>query len=482
MSSHLSAETFEQNARSALGDKTLRGALRRATDLFGERRTQAVGELPEWEALRERGRAIKAEALAHLDVYLAQFADNAEKRGVQVHWARDAREANEVVIGLARAQGAGTIVKSKSMTSEEIGLNAALEAAGLLPVETDLGEWIIQLAGETPSHIIVPAIHKTRQQIGELFAEKLTIEPSDDPVLLTRAARRILREIFAEADMGVSGVNFAVAETGSFLVLENEGNARMTTSLPRVHVAVMGIEKVIPRWADLEVFLRLLPRSGTGQHLTSYQTIFTGAAPMGGEGPEEVHVVIVDNGRSAMLERGVTRQSLACIRCGACLNACPVYQVIGGHAYGSVYPGPIGAVITPQLAGLDKAAKLPFASSLCGACRDVCPVKIDIPALLLHLRSRVVERAGAGQVQGASTPGRWRERQAFRVWAAAMSNPARYRTFTRLLRWTQPLVARPGILQSVAKKLSAPLGAWTAARELRPAAKRSFREEWEESR
>src|SRR5437660_920357 len=312
---------------------------------------------------------------------LDEKVDAIERAGARVHWARDAAEACEIIARIAERRGARTIVKSKSMASEEIHLNAALARRGMEPVETDLGEYIVQLAGETPSHIVAPAIHKTRAQIGALFAEKLGTEPSDDIATLAAAARQALRRRFAEADLGVSGVNFAVAETGTILILENEGNARLTTSLPRTHVALMGIEKVIPRFADLEVFLRLLPRSGTGQALTAYQSLLTGTKRHAAdEGPEELHIVVLDNGRSRMLASPVTRQTLACIRCGACLNACPVYRQIGGHAYGSVYPGPIGAVLTPQLLGMGESAELPYASSLCGACRDVCPVKIDIPA------------------------------------------------------------------------------------------------------
>src|ERR687884_120871 len=422
------SETFDQNAREALADVQLRGALRNLAATFGGRRKEAIATVEDWEGLRDRARAAKDETLAHLDKYLEAFAGNAEKAGAQIHWARDGAEACRIVLELIRARGASKVDKSKSMATEEIHLNHALEAEGLAPVETDLGEWIIQLAHETPSHIVVPAIHKSKRQIAELFAEKVGIEPTDDVAVLTGAARRVLRQRFAEADAGISGVNFGVAETGTFLILENEGNARLTTSLPRMHIAVMGIEKIIPRLVDLDVFLKLLPRSGTGQRLTSYQSIITGVkrGPED-EGPEEVHIVLMDNGRSRMLSHPVTRQSLACIRCGACLNACPVYQQIGGHAYGSVYPGPIGAVITPQLAGLASAAQLPYASSLCGACREVCPVKIDIPELLLHLRAEIVEGTRTGTADQRGPVRRKRlERLAFRLYARAWSSPALY--------------------------------------------------------
>ncbi len=416
--------TFERDARTALADGRLRGALRHATTLFGERRRAALATVPDWEGARDRARAIKDETLAHLDRYLEEFTANAERAGARVHWARDATEACDIIGEIAEQCGARIVVKSKSMASEEIHLNAALARRGIEPVETDLGEYIVQLAGETPSHIVVPAIHKTKA--------------------------------FAEADLGISGVNFAVAETGTILILENEGNARLTTSLPRTHVALMGIEKVIPRFADLDVFLQLLPRSGTGQVLTAYQSLLTGTKRTPeDEGPEELHIVVLDNGRSRMLASAVTRQSLACIRCGACLNACPVYRQIGGHAYGSVYPGPIGAVLSPQLFGLARSAALPYASSLCGACRDVCPVKIDIPALLLHLRAQVVaRRVGEPRVL---------ERLAFWIYAAVMVRP-------RLFEWVMHAVRRLRIMP--------PLGAWTKWRDLRPLAPQSFREQW----
>src|SRR5437870_3314244 len=453
---HLTAETFDANARAALTDVQLRGALRKATALFGERRLEATKSLPDWEDLRSQARAIKDETLLHLDRYLEQFKANAEKAGAQIHWARDAAEANSIVCRLARERNARLVVKSKSMATEEIHLNAALEAEGIEALETDLGEYIIQLAGETPSHIIAPAIHKTKGQIAELFVEKLGIERTSDISKLTSTARQILRAKFGAADIGISGVNFGVAETGTILILENEGNIRLTTSLPKTHIALMGIEKVIPRFNDLEVFLKLLPRSGTGQDLTTYQSLITGTKRNANdEGPDELHIVLLDNGRSRMLARPVTRQSLACIRCGACLNACPVYQQIGGHAYGSVYAGPIGAVITPQLFALAKAAQLPYASSLCGACRDVCPVKIDIPELLLHLRAEITEgsrqKAGCRRQEAGNSKQKTRpanraraERLVFKMWTAVMSSPRLYELSGSLFRVVQRFIVRNG--------------------------------------
>jgi L-lactate dehydrogenase complex protein LldF len=453
---HLSSETFGENAKAALADVQLRGALRHATSLFGKRRLEAARGLDNWEDLRTQARAIKDEVLLQLDRYLEKFAANAEKRGAVIHWAGDAAEANAIICTLADARGARTIVKSKSMTTEETHLNDALEAAGMQVVETDLGEYIIQLAHETPSHIIAPAIHKTKRQVAELFTLTLGMPPTDDVAQLTSTARATLRDRFAAADMGISGVNFGIAETGTIVIVENEGNIRLTTSLPRIHVAVMGIEKVLPRFADLDLFLKLLPRSGTGQRLTTYQSFITGTKRSADdEGPEELHIVILDNGRSRMLAHPVTRQSLACIRCGACLNACPVYQQIGGHAYGSVYPGPIGAVITPQLIGIEKTAQLPYASSLCGACREVCPVKIDIPQLLLHLRSEITTKGSKRNVA---------ERIAFKVWARVMMSPALYNLGSIAARLVQKVF---------------PLSpAWTSGRDLRPVERQSFRNLW----
>jgi L-lactate dehydrogenase complex protein LldF len=473
------SEVFDENARRALIDPQLRSALRHLATTFGEKRASAIASIEDWEGLRSRARAIKDETLVHLDQYLEEFANHAEEAGARVHWAHDGQDVCQLIVRLLQERGARRVVKSKSMATEEIHLNAALEQAGITTVETDLGEWIIQLARETPSHIVVPAIHKSKKQIAELFVDKLGIEPTDDVDRLTSAARRILRQRFAEADAGISGVNFGVAETGSMLILENEGNIRLTTGLPKIHIAVMGIEKVIPRLADLDVFLKLLPRSGTGQRLTAYQSVITGKKlNADDEGPEEVHIILMDNGRSRMLAHPVTRQSLACIRCGACLNACPVYQQIGGHAYGSVYPGPIGAVITPQLIGIGKAAQLPYASSLCGACREVCPVKIDIPELLLHLRAQIAEAVGPA---AASVKRKRVESLAFRAYAFAWSRPALYEFGGRMLRLLQRTAVRDGKIGKVGglvSKLLPPLGAWTAWRDARPLAPRSFRELW----
>jgi L-lactate dehydrogenase complex protein LldF len=481
---HLTSETFDANARAALTDVQLRGALRNATSLFGKRRLAAAQSVWNWEDLRTHARRVKDETLLHLDRYLEEFTANAERAGAQIHWARDGAEANEIVKRIVRERQGRLVVKAKSMTTEEIHLNYALEAVGVEALETDLGEYIIQLAGETPSHIIAPAIHKTRYQIADLFVAKLGIAPTEDIATLTATARAVLRGKFAAADIGVSGVNFAVAETGTILILENEGNIRLTTSVPKTHIAVMGIEKVIPRFADLEVFLKLLPRSGTGQHLTSYQSLITGTKRTAdAEGPDELHIVLMDNGRSKMLAHPTTRQSLACIRCGACLNACPVYQQIGGHAYGSVYPGPIGAVITPQLIGLKKAAQLPYASSLCGACREVCPVKIDIPELLLHLRAEITQRSETGDQASEPIKQKPGERLSFKLWTAVMTRPRLYEFGGKMAGLFQRFIVRDhriGKVGGLVAALAPPLAAWTSSRDLRPIEAKTFRQQWRE--
>jgi L-lactate dehydrogenase complex protein LldF len=480
----LTAEKFDQNARTAIADPVLHGALRNLADNFVVRRRNAMASVEDWEGLRDRARAIKDDTLLHLDKYLEQFVENVENAGAKIHWARDGKEACRIIIDLVKQNGADMVVKAKSMAGEEIHLNEALENSGIEPVETDLGEWIIQLAGETPSHIVVPAIHKTKQQIADLFVEKTGIEKTENVDVLTQTARRILRGQFAKAKVGISGVNFGVAETGTILILENEGNIRLTTSLTKMHIAIMGIEKVIPQFADLDVFLKLLPRSGTGQKLTAYQSLITGTKTNASDaGPDEVHIVMLDNGRSRMLAHPVTRQSLACIRCGACLNACPVYQQVGGHAYGSVYPGPIGAVITPQLIGISKAKQLPYASSLCGACKEVCPVKIDIPKLLLHLRAEITDGTAGGSPDNPERKRGFAESLAFKMYGKAWAGQFSYGLGTKAARLMQKLIVRDGKIgkaSGLLAKLLPPLGAWTAWRDAPVVAPRSFREMWKD--
>ena len=394
--SHRSGATvaqFREQATVAVEDVRLQGALEQATGRFRIGREEALAELPGADALRDHFKAARRATLAQLAHHLETFERNAQAAGVQVHWAEDAQEACDIVLDIAREHVVQLAAKSKSMATEEIGLNSTLEAAGVRPVETDLGEWIIQLAQEPPYHIIAPAIHKTRDQVADLFsADGGSQVDSDDIQALTEEARRRLRSQFLEAGMGISGGNIAVAETGSIVLVTNEGNARMITSLPPVHVAVIGIEKVAPTWDDAAAWLALLARSATGQPLSVYTTVLTGPARERDlDGPQEMHVVLLDNGRSNLLNTKY-EEVLQCIRCGACLNACPVYREAGGHAYGSPYSGPIGAVISPLLFGLEAYGGLPHASSLCGACLEVCPVRIDLPRMLLELRADEVER------------------------------------------------------------------------------------------
>ena len=462
-----SDERFRERAKTALANERQVAAVAKATGTISDRRAGALAEVPEWEQWRERAAAIKAHTLENLPRYLEQFEERAQARGTTVHWARDGEEATRIVLELAERAGSGAIVKAKSMATEEIGLNHALEARGFEPLETDLGERILQLDGQMPSHIVAPALHLSRDDVADIFVRELRVERTNEPAELTAIARRILRESFAKASLGISGANFGVAATGSVLVLENEGNIRLCTSLPKIHVAVMGIEKLIPRFEDLALYLRLLPRSGTGQRLTSYQSILTGADPKQ-EGPREVHVVLLDGGRSELLRRDVDRQTLQCIRCGACQNVCPVYRSVGGHAYGAVYGGPIGAILTPHLAEGAQAAELPYASSLCAACRDVCPVKIDIPKSLLRLRAKAVEQGYRGRL----------ERVGFRAWARAMESPSRYRRAIRAARMGQGVALGEGAIGRAVRGALAPLRAWTESRAPRPVAKRSFRERW----
>ncbi|MFD0786529.1 lactate utilization protein B, partial [Micromonospora azadirachtae] len=373
-----------------LADPQLRRNLGHATTTIRAKSGAVIGELPDWQALRAAGSAIKTDVLARLPELLEQLEAAVTAAGGTVHWAADAVEANRIVTDLVAATGSDRVIKVKSMATQEIGLNEALEAAGITAVETDLAELIVQLGEDRPSHILVPAIHRNRAEIREIFLRAMPgvyRSLSDDPDALAAAARRFLRETFLTTRVAVSGANFAVAETGTLAVVESEGNGRMCLTLPDTLITVMGVEKVVPTWRDLEVFLQLLPRASTGERMNPYTSMWTGVTP--GDGPQAVHLVLLDNGRSAVLADEVGRQALHCIRCSACLNVCPVYERAGGHAYGSVYPGPIGAVLSPQLTGVEDNASLPYASTLCGACYDACPVKINIPELLVHLRDQV---------------------------------------------------------------------------------------------
>lgn len=468
----------ESNQIHELGLKVLESAhltdaYRSSTLRLYNHRLHSIGELPGFERLRERARALKREVITRLDYYVDQFAASAERQGCQVHFAADAREACSIVVEIARRAGAHEVVKGKSMVSEEIELNHALEAAGIRAVESDLGEYIVQLAKERPAHIVAPAIHKTRGDVSDLFERYVDPKRAEQPEELTAIARRALRAAFTQAQVGISGANFAIAETGSVVVVENEGNIRFCSTAPPVHVALVGLEKLIPRFQDLAVFLRLLARSGTGQKLTAYTSVLTGPRRSGEDGPREMHAVLIDNGRLRTLADEKMREALYCIRCGACLNACPVYRKIGGHAYGWVYSGPIGALITPEFAGLERARELPFASSLCGACREVCPVKINIPDLLLHLRAQVQETVPSPKPKGSLV----RERTAMRFWAWIMTSPRRYAWSSRLARWGQGIFACQGWIRAFP---AFPVSRWTERRDLPALASKSFREHWKD--
>jgi L-lactate dehydrogenase complex protein LldF len=464
-----------------LGDPKLQSAIYTATGrLVAHRRTAVAADaLPDYQELRTRANRIKQHAIENLDYYIEQVERQVTARGGHVIFAKDGKEVCDFVLGLANERGARLIVKSKSMTSEEVDLNERLEHHQLESVETDLGEYILQLAHQRPYHIVAPALHMTRENVADLFEEKLGVEREAVPEKQTMIARATLREKFLAADIGISGANFVVADSGAVAIIENEGNARLTTSAPKIHIAIAGIEKIIPRAQDLAVFLKLLARSATGQKLSVYTSILAGPRRPGElDGPDEFYLVLLDNGRTKLLADSEKRQSLYCIRCGACLNHCPVYRKVGGHSYPWVYSGPIGAIITPQFAGVTQHPWLPFASSLCGACAEVCPVKIDIPRILLALREEVVEaktRAGSN---------RW-ERRAFRVWAWLMQRPRWYERAGRLAAAVSPdpewdgdhprwIRRMPGFLNV------GPLKAWTSSRDLPPAPPRSFRQLWRE--
>jgi L-lactate dehydrogenase complex protein LldF len=468
--------TFEESAKESLSDSQLRRNLGKATQTIRRKRADAVDEMPDWEGLREAGRALKERVMRHLDEYLLQLEESVTRAGGKVHWASDAEEANRIISGIAKDNGAEEVVKVKSIATDETKLNEHLEKEGIRAHETDLAELIIQLAGETSSHILVPAIHKNRAEIRELFMERLGAQNlSDSPSDLTEVARLYLREKFLAARVGISGANFAVAETGTVCVVESEGNGRMCTTLPPVLVTLMGIEKVIPAWRDFEVFMQLLPRSSTAERMNPYTSFWTGVSE--GDGPREFHLVLMDNGRSDVLADEIGRQALNCIRCSACLNVCPVYERTGGHAYNSVYPGPIGAILTPQLVGVGDPGpdSLPYASSLCGACYQVCPVKINIPEVLVHLRGKVVRhKQDRGGPRSKLDP----ENVAMQMVARVFSDPELYERAQRLARIGQWPFARGGSIG----RLPGRLAGWTAVRDLKPVPQRTFREWWKRNR
>ncbi|ONI72729.1 iron-sulfur cluster-binding protein [Actinosynnema sp. ALI-1.44] len=466
----LGSPAFPTAAKTALADDQLRRNLKHATGLIRTKRAGAVAELADWEQLRLSGEAIKDDVLANLDTYLLRFEESVTARGGTVHWAKDAAEANEIVLRLAREAGADEVVKIKSMATMEIGLNDALQAGGVTPIETDLAELIVQLGNDRPSHILVPAIHRNRTEIRDIFKATMpgTEDLTNEPVELAAAARAFLRRKFLSAKVAVSGANFGVAETGSVVVVESEGNGRMCLTLPETLITVMGIEKLVPTWQDLEVFLQLLPRSSTAERMNPYTSVWTGVTP--GDGPRNFHLVLLDNGRTDTLASTVGRQALRCIRCSACLNVCPVYERTGGQAYGSVYPGPIGAILAPQLGGdmHDKhAASLPFASSLCGACFEVCPVRIDIPSVLVHLRAKAVE----------AKPRYSPEAIGMAAMSWVMAGPRRFHVAQRLAVAGR-LLSRGGKI----RKLPFPGSKWTNSRDLPAPAKESFSAWWKRTR
>jgi L-lactate dehydrogenase complex protein LldF len=456
------APDFPDAAKRALGNAQLRRNVRHATDVIRGKRAAVVGETADWQGLRESGRQIKAHVLRHLDTYLQQFEENCTRAGGHVHWAADADDANRTIIDIIRSHGEREVIKVKTMTSDETRLNVALEAAGITPYETDLADLIIQLGDDRPSHIVVPALHRNRAEIREIFQRRMGLtELGGEPEDLATAARLFLREKFLRVGVGFSGANFLAADTGSVCVVESEGNARMCLTLPRVLITLAGIEKIIPRLTDLEVFLQLLPRSATGERMNPYNTIWTGVTA--GDGPPEFHIVLLDNGRTKVLADPDSRETLHCIRCAACLNACPVYRQTGGHAYGSIYSGPIGAILTPQLQGMEHSRSLPYASSLCGACYEVCPVKINIPEILIHLRRRMAEEGGP-----------LGERAGMRAASFVFSDPAWLRRAQMVGRFLQ----RPFVASGHIARLPGPLRAWTATRDLPAMPPQSFRDWW----
>lgn len=459
---------LKERIGAALADGKLRRAVAKVTDAYREGKAKATATRPDWEAMREEARALRSHTIQHLDYYLKQLADRVRANGGHVHFAQTDQEAVEIVRRIARHHDVRRVVKSKSMISEEIHLNDALQEDGVEVVETDLGEYILQLAGETPSHIVGPSMHKSREDVAELFSAVEGQELTDDTPTLTAVARRRLRRAFLEADMGITGCNFAVAETGSVALVTNEGNGRMVTALPRVMVTLMGMERIVPRLEDLDLMVTMLTRSATGQAATSYLTITSGVrGPEEKDGPEAFHLVVVDNQRSSLLG-GEFEEALNCIRCAACLNVCPVYRQIGGHAYGWVYSGPIGAVLTPLYKGMDEWGEVAEASSLCAACYEACPVKIPLHDMLVGIRRHNVERQSGG-----GHPSRW-ERWAFAAFGALMARPRLYRWGLKVGRWVQRPFVRNGHLRTAVP----PLSRWQEGRELPALAQKSFRDLW----
>ncbi len=462
-------DSFPEAAAILLRESQLRKNVAHATDVIQSKRAALVAEKQDWSALRDAGAAIRDESLRRLDVYLQQFEQNCIAAGGVVHWAADAAEAQQIVLGLLREQHVDEVLKIKSMTSGEIGLNEWLERHGIQAHETDLAELILQLSRDQPSHIVVPALHKNRQQIRDLFARAMNLpDLSDDPHALAAAARDYLREKFLRVKTTICGANFLIAETGGICIVESEGNGRMCLTLPDTVIAIAGIEKVIPRLIDLGVLLQTLPRSATGERMNPYNSVWNGVIP--GDGPKRLHVILLDNGRSGILGDALGRQTLRCIRCGACQNACPVYRQTGGHAYQSVYGGPIGAILTPQLLHLQHGQSLPYASSLCGACYEVCPVKINIPEVLTYLRSRVV-RQGGGKLRSVFD----QERIGMKVLARTFLAQRRFEFAQHMARTAQsPFVKRDGYIHS----LPGMAGRWTLSRDLRALPSQTFREWW----
>ncbi|WKU48087.1 lactate utilization protein B [Streptomyces sp. VNUA116] len=481
---YLGMPSFPRAAEASTRDARLRANLRRATGTIRAKRDRAVAELDDWERLRAAGAAVKDRTLRHLDHYLVQLEESVTRAGGTVHWAADAAEANRIVTGLVLATGEREVVKVKSMATQETGLNGALAAAGIRAYETDLAELIVQLGDDLPSHILVPAIHRNRSEIRDIFRSRMADwglpAPeglTDSPADLAEAARLHLREKFLRAKVAVSGANFAVAETGTLVVVESEGNGRMCLTLPETLISVVGIEKVVPTWRDLEVFLQLLPRSSTAERMNPYTSMWTGTTD--GDGPRAFHLVLLDNGRTDTLADTTGRRALRCIRCSACLNVCPVYERAGGHAYGSPYPGPIGAVLTPQLRGLASPLEesLPFASSLCGACFEACPVAIDIPEILVHLRERVAE-GGPVTIRGTRTVIRPAKRHGAE--RAVMGAVGWGLDHPRALRRGQRLLARTRGLHP--RRLPGPGRAWSDTRDLPDVPPESFRDWWARTR